>query len=140
MSDARLTLTLTSDRSEISRLVQELDAFGAAQHLSADDICNLQLLLDEVVANVMKHGHRYIDGHTIDIDVTLAGDLMTMRVEDDAPPFDPTSAPPPNLDLPIEERPIGGLGIYIARTLATTMEYKRVNGRNVLTMTKTVER
>ena len=61
---------------------------------------------------------------------------MTIVVEDDGKPFNPLDAPPPNLDLPIDERPIGGLGIFLMKSLTSAMDYRREGDRNTLTLTK----
>ena len=138
MSDVRLSIPLTSERSEVPRLADAVEAFGKARHFVEDDIHSVQLLLDEIVINVIKHGYQDERGRPIDVTLSLAGKLLTIRVEDEARPFDPTTAPAPNLDLPIEERPIGGLGVHIAKSLTDSMEYEYVGGRNTLTMTKTL--
>jgi anti-sigma regulatory factor (Ser/Thr protein kinase) len=72
--------------------------------------------------------------------LALDPDTLTIQVADDGVPFNPVDAPPPDLDLPIEERPIGGLGIHIVRSLVDTIEHRRDDGRNVLTMTKKMNR
>ena len=136
MPDAPLILDLGCDRTELARLTSAVDEFGAAHHLAEDDVYDLHLVLDEVVINIVKHGCNDNREHAIRVVLALAGGVLTIRTEDDARAFDPTQAPPPKFDLPIEERPIGGLGVHIVRSLVTSMAYERVNGRNVLTMTK----
>ena len=64
------------------------------------------------------------------------GDLLTARIEDDARAFDPRAAPEPNIDSVIEQRPIGGLGVHIVRTVMDRVAYERRNGRNHLTVSK----
>jgi serine/threonine-protein kinase RsbW len=135
MSDVHETLVITSARAEIARLGTWLEQFTAAHGLSEDDGYTLQLILDELVTNIIIHGHGDDPTHTIRIDLSLADALATLRIEDTAPPFDPTTAPPPNFDLPIEERPIGGLGVHIVKSLAESMRYERTGDANVLTIT-----
>jgi anti-sigma regulatory factor (Ser/Thr protein kinase) len=54
-----------------------------------------------------------------------------------APPFDPTRVPDPDLTLPLEERPLGGLGIYLIRQSVDKMVYRAVpEGGNELTLVK----
>jgi anti-sigma regulatory factor (Ser/Thr protein kinase) len=130
---------LTSERSEVPRLADAVEAFGREQGFIEDDIHSIQLLLDEVVINVIKHGYKDEKGRPIDVTLSLEGKTLTIRVEDEARPFDPTAAPPPNLDLPIEERPIGGLGVHIVKSLTDSMDYQRAGSRNILTMTKTLQ-
>jgi anti-sigma regulatory factor (Ser/Thr protein kinase) len=128
-------------RTEIRRVGELAERFGAAEGLSEDDVMMINLVLDELVANVISHGHDD-DGKEHEIHVTLAleGAELTMVVEDDGRAFDPLQRPAPDLDLPLEERPIGGLGIHIVRSLMDSVEYRHENGRNVLTMHKTIGR
>ena len=141
MSDpSALHVTVINQRREIARLAELFDERAKAWGLSEDDTCNVQLMLDEFVSNVIKYGYADRREHQIDVDVALAGGLLTIRIEDDGKAFNPLDAPPPKFDLPIEERPIGGLGVYIVKTLADSIDYRRDAGRNVLTMTRRVER
>jgi anti-sigma regulatory factor (Ser/Thr protein kinase) len=132
-----LSVVVVNNRREIARLLQLVEDFGRAAGLVEDDTTDINLLLDEFVSNVIKYG--YDDGleHQIQVTVKLEGRHLTMRIEDDGKAFNPLEAPEPDLDLPIEERPIGGLGILVARTLADSIKYRRKGGRNVLTIRKT---
>ena len=59
---------------------------------------------------------------------------MTAVVTDDAPHYDPLARPPVDTSLPLEERPIGGLGVHLFKTLAQAARYERRGGQNVLTL------
>jgi anti-sigma regulatory factor (Ser/Thr protein kinase) len=133
-----LSAVLVNQLSEIARLGELAARFGEANRISTDDVLAINLVLDEVVINVVKYA--FTDGQEHQIPVRLAreGNVVTIRVDDDGRPFNPLEAPPPNLDLPIEERPIGGLGIHIVKSTCDGIEYRREGGRNILTMTKTV--
>ena len=141
MSDRRrLDTVLASKRSEISHLAEIVHQFGTANHLSVDDIMRIRLVLDEIVANIVAHGYEDAgdtDHHDIHIRLELDDrDLLTIRVTDDARAYDPRLAPAPRFDLPIEERRKGGLGVHIVKTIMDTIDYRRVDGHNVLTLTK----
>ena len=140
MSSGILSLVVSNKRSEVARLMDRVEQQCHEWGLSEDDTVNLNLILDEFVSNVIRHGYEDDAAHEIHVVVGLAGDTASIRIEDDAEPFNPLEAPPPDLDLPIDQRPIGGLGIFIARALADSIEYRRERGRNVLTMTKKVGR
>jgi serine/threonine-protein kinase RsbW len=133
-----LSICLVNHRREIERLSQLVEQFGHAHRLTTDDVNGINLLLDEIVINIISHGYDDEREHEILVNLTLENGALAIRVEDDGRPFNPLDVPTPNLDLPIEERPIGGLGIYIARSIADEMEYRREGGRNVLTMKKSV--
>jgi anti-sigma regulatory factor (Ser/Thr protein kinase) len=138
MSDGQLSLTLPNRRSAIAALADAVDRFGAVRHLSDDDVYNIHLILDEVIVNVIKYGFDDATEHPIDVRLDLEGRVLTIQVEDEGRPFDPTAAPPPDLTKPIEERPIGGLGIHIVKSLAQSIAYRRAGERNILTITKRV--
>lgn len=138
---ASVSAVFRNDRSEIHRLAGLAERFGQAQQLSEDDVLAINLVLDEVVTNVIDHGFDGIDGEPeIRLTMTLEGSDLTIRVEDNGKAFDPLQAAPPDLDLPLEDRPVGGLGIHIVRSVMNTVEYDRRGGRNLLTMHKTISR
>ena len=91
-----------------------------------------QLALEEILSNVIRHG--YPDGARHEIELTLRADDagLELEVADDGVEFDPTSAPAPDLDLPLAQRRVGGLGITLLRAYASELTYERVGGRNVL--------
>ena len=137
---ARSSLVLVNQRSEIKRLCQFVERFGEANHLSTDETLDINLILDEIVINIIEHGAEAARQLEIHVDLALDAGTLTIQVDDDGVPFNPVDAPPPNFDLPIEQRPIGGLGIHIVRSLVDRIEHRRDDGRNVLTMTKKMNR
>ena len=135
---SRLSLTLRNHASEVSRLVDRLEAFGAEAGLPPDVTFRLTLALDEIVCNVIRHGFDDDAEHLFDVTLDVSGGMVTATVSDDGTPFDPRDAPPPNLDAPIEERQPGGLGMHLVRETMDAVEYRRENGRNVLTVRTSV--
>ena len=134
---ASLSVTLVNDQSEVERLSRLVEAFGEAEGVSADSIFSVNLALDEVITNIIRYAHD--DGgrqHPIVVRLALESGVLTAQVEDDGRAFNPLDAPPPDLNASIEERPIGGLGIHLVRTMMNSVEYRRENGRNVLIMKK----
>jgi anti-sigma regulatory factor (Ser/Thr protein kinase) len=131
---ATLTLTLKNDPAEIGRLVELLEAFGPQSGLTDDATFKLTLALDEIVANVVRHGFDDDREHRIEVKVTVDDRTVTASVEDDGLEFDPREAPVPDLDLPIEMRKPGGLGMHLVRATMDSVEYRRQDGRNILTV------
>jgi serine/threonine-protein kinase RsbW len=132
--DSTLSVTLVNRRSEITRLGRLVDEFAAAHGLPPADVTAVHLVLDEIVVNVIRHGYDDDLEHHIDVRLTLEGPVLTIEVEDDGRPFNPLDAPPPDLSLSIEERPLGGLGIHIVRMSMDEMSYRREHDRNILTL------
>ena len=136
----RFDTILASRRSEIPRLAEIVQQFGTANRLSVDDIMRIRLVLDEIVVNIVAHGYEDAgdtDHHGIHIVLELDDrDQLTIRVTDDAREYDPRNAPAPRFDLPLEERRKGGFGVHIVKAIMDTIDYRRVDGQNVLTLTK----
>jgi serine/threonine-protein kinase RsbW len=131
-----LSLTLSNERRELARLGERVEQFGIESGLPPDDTAAVNLALDELVTNVIKYAYDDDREHGIHVTVTLRADLVTITVEDEGKPFNPLEAPSPNLDLPIEDWPIGGLGVHIVKSIADTLDYRRERGRNVVRVEK----
>jgi sigma-B regulation protein RsbU (phosphoserine phosphatase) len=137
-ANRRLSVTLSNRPDEIRRLAALLEGFGEANGLSPKLIFNLNLSFDELLTNIISYGYDDDAAHEIEVNVTLADDLLTATLEEEAKPFDPLSAPQPDLDATLEERPVGGLGIHIVKTLMDDVAYERRQGRNRLVMRKAI--
>ena len=132
-----ISVTLVNQLSEVKRLSRLVEAFGEAEGLGPEAVFSMNLALDEVVTNVIRYAHDD-DGrqHPIVVRLALEQDVLTAQVEDDGRAFNPLEAPAPDIAASIDERPIGGLGIHLVRSLMNSVEYRREDGRNVLTMKK----
>ena len=143
--DGELVLRIPGDLSEIARLPELVDSFGARHGLPAKLLTSLNLVLEELVVNTVSYGYEDPgadagrDDRSIEIRLRRDGDLITLQIEDGGKAFDPTALDGPDTDAAIEERDAGGLGIHFVRTLMDTVEYRRVGDRNRLTMTKKIE-
>src|SRR6478735_647215 len=89
-----------NQRADIRRAGELAEQFGAAHGLSDDDVMAVNLVVDEVMANVIEHGSEEGATHEIRVTLTLEGEELTIEVADDARAFDPLQLPPPDLDLP----------------------------------------
>ena len=65
--------------------------------------------------------------------------MLVVTIKDKGKPFDPVAAPEANIDIPMEERQLGGLGIELMRSLSDSLEYMRENEYNILTIRKTIK-
>jgi anti-sigma regulatory factor (Ser/Thr protein kinase) len=132
-----MSVTLVNDQSEVERLSRLVEAFGEAEGIRPDLIFNVNLALDEVITNIIRYAHDDDHReHPIVVRLALEPGMLTAQVEDDGRAFNPLEAPTPDLNASIEERPIGGLGIHLVRSMMNSVEYRREDGRNVLIMKK----
>ena len=98
----------------------------------------IAVAVEEVFVNIAHYAYNPEVGGAI-IRVAV-GDEITIEFEDSGAAYDPLSAPAPDLAPPAEEREIGGLGIFMAKNLVDSMEYRREGGRNILTIRKNIAR
>jgi serine/threonine-protein kinase RsbW len=126
-------LTVQADLGALAAIAD----FLAETLAGCDDelVFAIQLAVDEACSNTILYGYGGEPG-TITIACTVDDDAVRVTVTDDGVPFDPLTVPPPRLDIPAEERPIGGLGIHFIRTVMDSVTYTREGGKNVLSMEK----
>jgi len=132
-----VSLSLANRIEELPRLADAVAAFAAAHGLSPRDTLHLDLVLEEAVSNSIKYGYEPGDDHDAAVRVDLAhgAGRVTIRISDDGLPFDPLAdAPDPDTQAGLEDRPIGGLGVHMMKTVMTDLRYTRDGGRNVLDM------
>jgi serine/threonine-protein kinase RsbW len=86
-------------------------------------IPNVVLAVDEMVTNIIEHGYQGRPG-AIEIEVTTQDDALIIRLRDQAPTFDPTTMPLPDLSIPFDDRPPGGLGIYLTRKVMDEVQHR----------------
>lgn len=137
-----LGLVLKNDSGELVRLAEALDSFSDRAGLPDEVRFSLQLCVEELVLNVVNHGFDDPGEHDILVDLHFREDgrTLTVQITDDGRAFDPVSdAPAPNLGASLEDRPLGGLGLHLVRTLMDDISYRREGGRNCLSLTKRVE-
>ncbi len=96
------------------------------------------LAVEELVTNCIKYGYEDAGDHVIDIKLQISGTELALTVTDDGRPFNPLELPEPDIHLPIQDRPIGGLGIYLLRRMSDQMDYVRAAGRNSVTLRKSM--
>jgi len=131
----QLSVPATDDG--IRAALDALQALLAAHGLSKAVTWPAEVSLDEVLANVVRHGLEG-RGETASVDLELRLDagaeppVCEVVVTDDGPAFDPLGAPEPDTSLGVEERPVGGLGIALVRKLMDETEYERRDGKNRL--------
>ena len=131
---ASASLKISPTFDELDRISAVVEDVGEQDNWPHDLIFKVNLVLDELSVNIVSYG-----GDASEIEVSLDTDAEEVRVEicDDGAPFDPlTEAPEPDLDAPLEDRPVGGLGIHLVREMMDELHYSRQGGKNRLAMVK----
>jgi len=132
----KISVELKNDLTEIVRMSQIIDEFCASNKLPPDTVFALNLSLEEILANVIAYGYDDHNEHVINVRMNLHQGQVYIEVEDDGKPFNPLEVDAPDIDKPLEERPIGGLGIHLVKNHMDSLQYKRKDERNLLIMKK----
>ncbi len=127
-----LALSIAGNLSELQRLAKAVDALLDRENVSREAADTVQLALDELVTNIILWGRDDGQDGRVEVQVAVEPSQVSVVIENDGPEFDPLAAPPPDVLLPPDRRPEGGLGIHLVRTMVDDMAYRREGGRNVV--------
>jgi anti-sigma regulatory factor (Ser/Thr protein kinase) len=125
---------IESVNEAVGEAMRSLEDFLRDHGVEDDLIFSTTLALEEVVTNVIKYAYREDLPHEIRLEVRLLPPRIVLRVSDDGDEYDPLQTPPPDLEIPHEEREVGGLGIHILRNITERIDYERSGGQNILTL------
>lgn len=130
-----LDIKLKNEISELRTLASELESFAEQAELAPKVAYNLSLCLDELVTNIINYGYPKHESGEIDIYIKYENNTMTIVIIDSGTEFNPLDRESPNVEAPLEERTVGGLGIFIVKKLCDSITYRRSHGQNILTLT-----
>jgi len=132
-------LLVDNQMSDLARVVAFLEELGEEWELSVQQVLSLNLVLEEALTNIFLYGYDDNDQHSIEINFGIEGDQLTISLIDDGQPYDPTLKADPDITLTGEERPIGGLGIFLIKKIMDKVEYERKTNKNILILTKNLK-
>jgi anti-sigma regulatory factor (Ser/Thr protein kinase) len=130
--------SVTGESAQLAVLTQFLQEFWSAADLPAAETVTFELALEEIFMNVVMHGSPGGRVPRVEVSLALRDGCLTLMIEDDGPSFDPLSLTAPDVTASLEERRVGGLGVYLVRQMMDAVSYQRLGGRNQLRMTKRV--
>lgn len=113
----------------------------AAVELGADPavVPDVIQAVDESATNIIVHGYRGSSG-IVEVELHVSEGALIVQLRDHAPPFDPTRVAPPDLSSPLEQRPLGGMGVHLTRELTDEVRHSSPTGwSNELTLVKRLE-
>ena len=134
------TLTLKNDVREVSRFSTFMKSVLEKLNLEKSLAQKLRLAVEEAVVNVIDYA--YPAEQTGDIEVSIMSDGKSLKtvIKDSGVAFDPTKKEKADTSLSVEDRQIGGLGILLVRELMDSINYERMDGKNVLSLVKNIEK
>lgn len=114
----------------VKEVAAAFDSFSAAYRLPESLVHDFQVALDELLSNTVRAGFETGRNGTLDVRFGIVAGSVDVLIVDDGIAFNPWSRPDPEVSAPLEERPVGGLGIYVARKLMDAVDYERVGQSN----------
>ena len=125
-----LALTLETRPEELDRLTAAVESLAEQDNWPAPLTFKVNLVLEELVLNVINYAYGE-SGHQVEVQLTCNEEDLVIEITDEGKPFDPLhDAPDPDMESPMEERRIGGLGVYLVRRMTSEMQYRREDGKN----------
>lgn len=114
----------TADPSGMAELMRQAEQFCREHGISEEITGRLQLVLDELLINVVSYGSEDSDSTArVSLSLRLQSKLLVVELRDTGRPFNPFALAEPDTDLSIEERELGGLGVFMVRTLTQSFSY-----------------
>ena len=130
------TLTVPARREAFAALSAWLEARLAPLNPSPKTRRQLLVAADEILTNVASYAYPPDAPGELQVTLRHAAGALSLTFADRGTPYDPLTAPPPDLTLPLAERAPGGLGLLIVRKTMDAVAYRRDGDRNLLTLTK----
>ncbi|UYB51923.1 ATP-binding protein [Xanthomonas sp. AM6] len=131
----KLRLQMAPALDTLAQLSDTLEAALLRHGVTWEHVSRARLIVEELACNTLEHGHLSGEQPPVEVTLQVESGALVLEFHDSGPAFDLRSAPPPDLDADIAERPIGGLGLHLVRQLADHIDYRHDAGRNVVRIT-----
>ena len=130
-------ISIKNKMDQLEDVQQFLEQLGMEWQLDARMIFEINLVLEEYITNLVNYGYHDRENHDIIIEILKEETQLKIIIIDDAGPFNILETPEnEEIDKPVEERKIGGLGIHFIKKLTDNLEYQSVVGKNRLLIEK----
>ncbi|HNY07410.1 MAG TPA: ATP-binding protein, partial [Bacteroidales bacterium] len=131
-------ITIVNQVEQLEELAGILETVSEEWDIPMKVSLNLNLVLEELITNIIFYGYDDTNEHLIYIRLYKKDNEIEIQIEDDGKEFNPLLVAEPDIDESIENRKIGGLGIHFVRKIMDSMNYRRSDGKNILTLTKNI--
>lgn len=136
MNKIEKRIVIKNDIKEIPLLNKSVKDFCSEMGINQEYIAEIVLAVEETVVNIINYGFPEKESSEIVVDLEIEGNDLKIVIEDSGLEFDPTEMKDFTIEDSLEEREIGGLGIYLVKNLMDYMEYHRKDDKNILILKK----
>ncbi|GAK59185.1 putative anti-sigma regulatory factor, serine/threonine protein kinase [Candidatus Vecturithrix granuli] len=127
-------IIIPAELQHLSQVLNTVGAFARQAGATEEKLGQIELVLEELLVNIINYAYPEGQG-TIEIRYRHSHQArLRLEIFDRGIPFDPLSIPEVDTQLPLDDRPIGGLGIFLIRNMVESIHYRRENDKNVLTV------
>lgn len=134
----QLTLQCKATATELAQILNQVTGLGLRQGWSAQAMAQVQLVVEELVVNIMNYGSQSGAETLIELTLVQEGQHLHLTLSDNGMAFDPLQVKAPDLSTDLDQRPVGGLGIYLVTQLVDELSYQRVGQWNQLQIRQTL--
>jgi serine/threonine-protein kinase RsbW len=127
---------LPGEITALPQITHFLDGLASDWGFPERLVLSLNLVLEEAFTNIVNYGLEGTEGQAVILDFEKHPERLIIHITDEGKAFDPTLREEPDIALPAEERPIGGLGIFLIRKMMDQVSYERKEGKNILRLEK----
>ena len=131
-----MEIVLTNQPGHRQELLTALDTFARENDVAASVRQAADLALEEHLTNVLHYAYQDSGRHEIRVRLELEQGYLVIEIEDDGKAFDPLSPPEVDTSLPLDQKPMGGLGIHLIRKFMDEVRYRREANKNILHLRK----
>ncbi len=135
MNGESLELSLANELREIAGVAAKIDDFCAAHDLGHASYA-VNLAIDEILTNTIEYGYEDDERHRIEVIVRVEEEALVVVIVDDSMPFDLGIAPERDIDASLEDTALSGLGLFLVHQMMDSVDYRREDGCNVVTLVK----
>jgi anti-sigma regulatory factor (Ser/Thr protein kinase) len=136
MKHAEVKVTVKNRIEDLLRVNALFESFATQHDIAGRLRYHLLVSIEEILTNIIKYGFDEEGVHPIHITFRRVEDQIEMEFEDRGREFNPLEIGEPDLDSPIEDRQLGGLGIHLVKKMVDEAKYRREGDRNILLLRK----
>jgi len=134
----RFQITHAAELESLKKFRDFISACCAKNDISNETILELKLAVDEACTNIITHGYKGMDPGSIILSFRITPDRILVQITDFGHVFEPEASPKPDIEAALEDRELGGMGLYLIYQTMDNIDYQNSIEGNTLTFTKLI--
>ena len=132
-----MNIKLPADINNLGKFLSAFRDFAKQHGFPRDKAQEVEIALEEILVNIINHAYPEGSGDLeLDCEHGLVDNALRLEVSDAGIYFDVLGQPDPNVQASAEDRPVGGLGIYLVKKMMDQVSHERRGGKNILRLVK----